>query len=147
MNRRHLTLFLPLVGVGAALALCGCMTPALFADRVQGSWAPEHAELGGQELPLAAFQGALLTLRGGQYDFVTDKGRYEVLLDGDHYAMDVVGTEGPNQGRTIAAIFKLEGDRLTVCYELGSGPRPLQFDSPKGTRHFLISYRRVGQPD
>ena len=148
MNRRPWSLSLPAFAFGLALTLAasGCMTPALFADRVQGVWAPEQAQLGGQPLPLAAFQGALLTLQGGAYDFVTDKGSYRIDIDGGQYAMDITGTEGPNQGRTILAIFKLEGDRLTICYELGTGPRPDAFESPKGSKHFLISYRRVGSP-
>ena len=145
MNRR-LTLHLPALALAAACGLTGCMTPALFADRLQGRWSPEQAELGGELLPLDTFQGAVLTLQGGQYDFVTDQGRYAVLLDGGHYALDVVGTAGPNQGRTIAAIFQIDGDHLTICYELGPGPRPTAFDAPKGTRHFLVRYRRVAAP-
>jgi uncharacterized protein (TIGR03067 family) len=135
-----------LAALGLALASSGCMTPALFADRFQGVWAPEQAQLGGQPMPLETFQGALLTLREGAYDFVTDQGRYTVPPAGEPFAMDITGTEGPNQGRTILAIAKLDGDRLTICYELGIGPRPDAFDSAKGSKHFLLSYRRVGGP-
>ena len=145
MDRRR-SLGLAAFGLALALALNGCMTPAYFADLLQGVWAPEQAQLGGQPLPLASFQGALLTLQGGAYDFVTDKGRYSVLTAGGQFAMDITGTEGPNQGRTLLAIARLDGDRLTICYELGAGPRPEAFDSAKGSKHFLISYRRVSGP-
>ena len=35
--------------------------------------------------------------------------------------MDIKGTDGPNKGKTIKTIYKLDGDTLVVCYELGDG--------------------------
>jgi len=38
--------------------------------------------------------------------------------------------------------YECAGDRLTVCYQLGEGPRPAAFESPSGTQILLVRYRR-----
>jgi uncharacterized protein (TIGR03067 family) len=49
---------------------------------------------------------------------------------------------------TIEAIYKVEGDMLTVCYSHDpSADRPSRFESPKGTRLILITFKRVKQKD
>jgi len=57
--------------------------------------------------------------------------------------MDIRGREGPNAGRTIQAIYELAGEQLTVCYQLGSGERPSEFKSAKGSQVLLVRYLRV----
>ena len=110
---------------------------------LDGEWAPARAELGGQDFPIANFQGATLRLTANTYEFAGDKGTYAVLAAGRPAAMDIRGQEGPNAGRTIQAIYELSGDQLTVCYQLGTGERPGEFKTPKGSQVLLVHYRRV----
>lgn len=42
-------------------------------------------------------------------------------------AMDITGTESPNKGEKIPAIFALGGDRLKVCYDLSGKSRLKEF--------------------
>ena len=108
-----------------------------------GHWVPESAKLGGNDFPVAGFDGATLHLTSDTYEFGGDKGTIEVLTKHKPEQMDIHGKEGPNAGKTIPAIFELNGDHLTVCYQLGPGDRPAAFDSPKGTQILLIHYKRM----
>jgi uncharacterized protein (TIGR03067 family) len=137
MNRRQTVAGL------LAMALSACALPPPAPTQLIGVWAPESAQLGGRALPVESFDGAMLKLDGQGYEFAGDRGRYALLRDGKEAAMDILGTEGPNQGRKLLAIYWLEADHLIICYELGAGTRPLNFESPPGSHRFLVSYRRV----
>ncbi len=56
--------------------------------------------------------------------------------------MAITGTKGPNQGKTIPAIYELNGDTLKVCYDLSGEGHPTEFQSKAGTKLFLVTYRR-----
>ena len=58
--------------------------------------------------------------------------------------MDVIGTDGPNKGKTFLAIYELEGDMLRICYDLAGKTRPTAFATEQGTKLFLVRYRRKG---
>ena len=53
-------------------------------------------------------------------------------LKGEPKAMDITGTEGPNVGRTILAIYERNGDVLRVCYDLAGKTRPTEFETEDG---------------
>ena len=56
--------------------------------------------------------------------------------------MDITGTEGPNKGKTILAIYQRDGDTLRVCYDLSGKNRPKEFKTKEGTQLFLVTYKR-----
>ncbi len=124
-----------------SLSLAACTSPQVRQATVEGDWALTSATLGGKELPLASF-GGLLRLHGGNYVFQNDSGSY-VLLEGKPRAMDVLGAQGPNAGKTIPAIYRLDGDAITICYDLSGKARPVEFKSAAGTLQFLAVYARV----
>jgi uncharacterized protein (TIGR03067 family) len=113
---------------------------------VVGVWRPVTAELGGAKLPDAAIASWRLTLTKTTYALTgaesADKGT--VTSDAKHVpkTMDITGTEGPNAGKTFLAIYELDGDRLTVCYDLSEKTRPTRFETKPGTKLFLVTYRR-----
>ncbi len=131
-----------LSGLVLALTLAGC-SGAPPAPTLSGRWAPMSAELGGEPYPITNFGGTALELTMDGYDFANDRGTYVVLTRRPPAQMDSRGQQGPNAGRTIPAIFDLTRDDLTICYQLGAGPRPADFTSPKGTQIQLIHYKRV----
>lgn len=132
---RHL-----LPGLLASLALAACATAR---PHLAGQWAPQSAELGGRVFPVATFAGATLRLTGDTYDFAGDKGTYALVSRRPPAQMDIRGHEGPNAGRTILAIYRLAGDTLVVCYQLGQGERPSDFATATGTQILLVRYTRV----
>lgn len=123
------------------LALTACASAPPAPPPLAGKWAPIRAEMGGRPFDLANFGGATLRLTDDTYEFSGDKGTYSVLAT-TPASMDIHGSEGPNAGRTIAAIYSLAGDELTVCYQLGDGERPLEFASQGGPMLMLVTYQR-----
>lgn len=126
-----------------ALSLFACTGDEPAAASLVGTWAPQSAQLGGQDFPVVNFQGANLQLTADTYEFAGDKGSYFLVNTSTPARLDIAGKEGPNAGRTIQAIYELSGDQLTVCYQLGVGERPTAFASPADSMVFLVRYQRV----
>jgi uncharacterized protein (TIGR03067 family) len=134
----------PYVLLVACLATAlGCSAPAQRSPSIEGTWVVTKAELGGKEMPLAAFANSPLRLAGGRYEFQNDSGEYSVIPGPPPTAMDVRGQQGPNAGRTIPAIFRAQGDTLTICYDLSCKARPKDFRTEAGTQLFLVRYART----
>jgi uncharacterized protein (TIGR03067 family) len=139
MNRRTL-LHLFLVACAALMTACGTMQSS---KELAGTWALANAQLGGKEFPIASLNGAMLHLTAKAYEFAGDSGGYVTVPDAKPAQLEIYGVRGPNAGRTIRAIYRLNGDEMDVCYQLGDGPRPLEFVSPSGSQIFLVHYKRV----
>lgn len=71
-----------------------------------------------------------------------DRGTYTIDSASVPAAMTITGVDGPNAGKTIPAIFEIDGDTLTVCYNLVGAARPGAFESPAGSMLFLVRYGR-----
>lgn len=60
--------------------------------------------------------------------------------------MTIKSTEGPNKGKTFPAIYEMgrngDTDTLRICYDLSGKAFPAGFNSPKGSMHYLVGYRR-----
>jgi uncharacterized protein (TIGR03067 family) len=56
--------------------------------------------------------------------------------------MDIVGTKGPNKGKTILAVYEIKDDTLRVCYDLSGKARPKEFKTKADTQLFLVEYKR-----
>jgi uncharacterized protein (TIGR03067 family) len=137
MNRRRI------LGIAlSALVLGGCANSARVRNPIEGTWFVTGATMAGQDVPLAEFDGWVLNLDGGRYQFHDDRGEY-ALLSGTHPAqIDIHGQDGPNAGRTYLAIFALDGNTLTIVYDLSGKARPTRFESRVGTQEFLVRYKR-----
>lgn len=137
MNRRIL------FGICFTLALAGCGRGAPDGHALAGRWTPESATLGGRDLPVANFQGATLRMTAEDFDFGGHKSRYKVISLTPPARMDITALDGPLAGHVAHAIFRLAGDRLTLCYRLDGGNPPSDFVSPPGSQIVLIRYRRM----
>jgi uncharacterized protein (TIGR03067 family) len=110
---------------------------------MEGTWLPVEGELGGQKFPDEVLKTIKLTLSEGKYTVnVIDKGTVKLDPSKKPKTMDIVGTEGPNKGKTIPAIYELTGDTLRVCYDLSGKNRPKEFKTEKDSKQFLVSYKR-----
>jgi uncharacterized protein (TIGR03067 family) len=54
---------------------------------------------------------------------------------------DITGVGTANQGWEFRGIYKIEGDVLTLTYNMGTGPRPTSFE-PGGRGQSLETHRR-----
>ena len=116
------------------------------AKAIQGSWAPAKAELGGQPMTDAVLKTISLKLDNGKYEVsvagAADKGTYSLDPTTKPKGMTVIGTEGPNNGKTFPAIYELNGDTLRICYDLSGAKRPTAFSSVAGSQLYLVTYER-----
>ena len=109
---------------------------------LDGIWLPHSANFAGDEIPL---HGTRLTISGNRYTVETPHGTDHGTLAHDSNArphtLDIIGTAGPNAGRTIPAICRLEQDQLVICYDVGGGPRPGEFSTGKNSTRLMVIYR------
>ena len=109
------------------------------------------AELKGKPFPDEVLQSMKLVVTDGTYTVTvgeqTDEGTVTLDTAKKPRAMDIVGTKGPNKGKTFLAIYELGkddagGDTLKICYDLSGQGRPTEFKSTVGTKLFLVTYKR-----
>jgi uncharacterized protein (TIGR03067 family) len=123
------------------------------AKRQNGIWKPAGAILSGEKLKREELNKITLTIKDGAYEVVVDgeshadKGTVSLDTSMTPKRMSIQGLEGPNKGKTILAIYKMgrtEGgdDTFRVCYDLSGKAFPTDFNSPKGSMHYLVGYRR-----
>ena len=110
---------------------------------LEGIWQPLYAEIGGEEAPKMMLEKMEVELAGGQYTVrfggeIYDYGNYTLDADGH---LTLLGTDGPNAGRTIPGLFKLAGDTLSICYGL-AGLRPANFSTGTDPQLYLVNYQR-----
>ena len=158
-RRKHLTThttlprmknIINLVYVCATLVL-GASLNVLAADSlddaraVQGNWKPIKAELAGQPMAGEILQTISLKLDQGKYEVFVgeapDRGTYTIDSTTSPKSMTVIGTEGPNRGRTFPAIYEIKAGTLRICYDLSGAKRPAEFKSLPGTKLYLVTYQ------
>ena len=138
-----------LLAVAIALVVGSFARADATADdwkKLAGTWKVEAAVLNGDDAT-AAFKEAVLTI---------EEGKYNVAFAGMTYAgtlalepakkprqMTITGTDGPSKGKTIPAIYEIDGDALKVCYTLGGGKdAPTEFKSTAENKTLLVTYKR-----
>jgi uncharacterized protein (TIGR03067 family) len=135
--------------VGFTLLLT--FTLAAFGDakdseNVQGSWLPSAAELGGKIFPDEVRKSIKLVIKDDKYTAtvgkVVDQGNIKLDPAAKPKKMDIAGTDGPNKGKTIPAIYELDGDTLRICYDLSGKSHPTEFKTKEGTQLYLVTYKR-----
>lgn len=115
------------------------------AKTIQGVWYPVQWTLAGSSTPPPTIGTMKLTLKGDLYEFIegptVDSGKTILKSKESPKAMDIVGLKGPNKGKTIPAIYRIEANRLIICYGL-DGKRPAKFESPAKKLVLLVEYGR-----
>jgi uncharacterized protein (TIGR03067 family) len=135
-----------------AFIASGCLT-SLAADdsadvkAIQGSWIPVKAELGAQPLLGDVLKKITLTLTNHDYVVTitgeqSDSGTWTIDTSAKPKAMTIVGTKGPNTGKTFPCIYELKGDNFRICYDLSGAKRPTEFKTATGTKLYLVTYNR-----
>jgi uncharacterized protein (TIGR03067 family) len=106
-------------------------------DTIEGAWLPSSAELGGQKLPDEVRKTMKLVVKDDKYTVTVgtavDQGTVKLNASAKPKAMDITGTDGPNKGKTIPAIYERNGDTLRICYDLSGKSHPTEFNTKQGT--------------
>jgi uncharacterized protein (TIGR03067 family) len=116
------------------------------AKAIQGDWKPVKAELGGQPMAEEVLKTISLKIGEGTYEVHVgnspDKGTVTVDSSTKPKSLTIVGTEGPNKGKTFPCIYELKGETLRICYDLSGVKRPAEFKTAAGTKLYLVTYTR-----
>ena len=140
MTHRHLMVF-ALVVLFSSVA----WSDDAKDDTIEGIWLPSAAELSGQKFPEEVRKTIRLEVKGDQYTVTVgtqpDRGTCKLNPSAKPKALDVTGTEGPNKGKTILAIYERKDDTLRICYDLSGKSRPTEFKTAAETRLFLVEYK------
>lgn len=116
------------------------------AHPLHGTWQMIRAELAGEPAHPLLVENTTLEITHVHYYVrydreIADRG-HVAHSDGEpHPQLTLHGTEGPNAGRIIPAIYQCKGDLLRICYGLDGSP-PAAFASPAGSSLYLVTYRR-----
>ena len=115
---------------------------------LNGTWIPVKQEMGGKELPAAAFAKQKLIISDSMYTFTAesvDKG--VIRYSGDK--MDIYGKEGVNTGKHFTAIYRYEnlpagqaGGLLTICYNLKGDSYPELFETKSKPLLFISLFKK-----
>ena len=114
------------------------------AHLLDGTWVPMQQEMGGQQLPASVYATQTLLMAGNNYTLTAesvDKG--EVTYDDGK--MDIFGKEGVNAGKHYMAIYKLENEQLTICYNLKCDGYPSAFSTDNAPLLFLSVFKKSVQ--
>jgi uncharacterized protein (TIGR03067 family) len=135
------------------LTLFACVLTAgsLVADDTDpkplaGKWAIHAALLGGRD-HLEDYQGMTLTVEGDKYvvgfGTVKDEGTLTVGTTNEHKTIDLkTKPDGLFKGRTMPGIYKVDGEKLTICVNTEKPDRPSKYEAPEKTPLMLLTFVR-----
>lgn len=128
------------LALSAFVILSSCSTGK--GNHLNGTWIPVEQEIGGTSLPMASFASQKLEIKNNEYTMTAesvDKGTSTVSGN----KMDINGVEGPNAGKTFKAIYKMENDRLIICYNLAGDRYPERFSTAGEPMFFMATFKRA----
>ena len=132
-----------------AASIAGKPDDAVAAEykALVGNYKVAKVELGGKDITEHLKEMKFEIRDGGKYTAqvgeLKDDATFTVDPAKKPKEMDVKPNGGPNKGQTVKAIYKLDGDTLTMCYDHDkSENRQTKFESKEGTRVLLITYKR-----
>lgn len=109
-------------------------------DKVQGAWFVSSGEKAGRKAPEERLEAVMLTFTGGSFAWRT--GDEETLgtfsLDPARSPREISMSAG---GKSLAGIYRLEGDKLTICVGVGED-RPADFATRDGEKAVLLVLER-----
>ncbi len=148
MSFRFVALLAVSVMIAHAFPGCG---PGVKTGELEGTWLPASAELAGKVLPDKTRSTIRLVVEGNKYlvsvGKTVDQGALIINSRATPKELDIIGTDGPNKGKTIHAIFENDGELLRICYDLSGESRPREFRTTEGTQLFLVTYRKATPGD
>ena len=114
--------------------------------KLEGNWAMVSGEDKGTKLPEDTVKNAKLTIKGDKHTVKVGEdtfvGTHKLDPSAKPKAIDATDTEGRFKGKTTLGIYKLEGDKFTVCFAPPDKERPKEFSTKSGTGQFIHVWKR-----
>jgi uncharacterized protein (TIGR03067 family) len=138
-----------LLGLFTGLVVSAPAPPAESDQKkFQGEWTVTSHITNGEKRPNRMVetehlfvQGAKMTTREGNE--IKDEATFTLDPRAKPRAIDLKLTGGGDKGKTVAGIYKLQGDTLTICVAEPGRKRPEDFTSDKGSGHILLVFKRA----
>jgi uncharacterized protein (TIGR03067 family) len=116
-------------------------------ERHQGTWRATSSIYEGQEAPAEIVRSITRTVEKDHVVWKRDGKSFagtRIELDParDPRTIDVIPDGGKDRGEHVLGIYKLEGDRLTICMAAPGKPRPNEFKADKGSGWTLRTFTR-----
>ena len=119
-------------------------------EALQGLWQAVALEANGQRAPDGAVKAFQVRFKGDRVVFHpgSESRTHTFAIDpaSTPTAMDLTAGDGPKKGQRVpCAIYRLDGDKLTVCLdkEGEAGKRPTEFKTAPGDGFALLTLERV----
>lgn len=142
----------------ALFACCAFLSSTTFGQKPEDAKASEYKALigkyriekvllGGQDITEHLKEMKFDIREGGNYTAQVGELKDDATFTADPAKkpkeMDVKPNGGPQKGKLVKVIYKLEGDILTMCYDHDKPEnRQTKFESKEGTTVLLITYKR-----
>lgn len=142
----------------AGIVLVGLWSSTAIADeptkpktdelaKHQGTWAVLAFEREGKETPIEIARSIVRIVDGDRVVWKRSGKSFaatRVELNAAHSpaTIDVLPEGGPSRDKRILGIYKLEGNRLTICMADPDHPRPTAFKAEAGSKWTLMRFER-----
>ena len=113
-------------------------------ERLQGTWVGVTGERDAKQLPAKEIEDLAFVIRGDRINVLGKTLTFRLDPSRSPKGMYLTPRDGPKQGETAPAIYRLEGDRLTICLDDAGGKnRPAEFATRPGSGLLLFVLRRA----
>jgi uncharacterized protein (TIGR03067 family) len=139
-------------GVGSAFAADDAKDEAVRKDlkSLTGTWKVAARESNGEKTPADALKGMFVKVANDGTATVTKEGKEIrkvkwINLDPTQKTktVDVEVVEGDDKGKTLLAIYRIDGDQFILCIASAGKERPTTFSTETESGHSLITYSRM----
>lgn len=141
---------LVVVAVAAGWAGAADEKPALDAGKLAGNWAVTGGAKAGEKVDATKYKNPAVFAKD-TIGFKTEEGEFEFKFTVDAKAspaavdLEIVKPDG-FKGAKAKGILKLDGDKLTLCYNPEpDGKRPEKFESTKDNKFFLFEMKKAAK--
>jgi uncharacterized protein (TIGR03067 family) len=119
--------------------------------RHQGTWIATSSTFDGQKAPddiarsihrIVVEDHVVWERRGKRFAGT----KIELNPTHDPKNIDVIPDGGRNRGERVLGIYRLDGERLTICMAVAGRPRPTGFKAEKGSGWTLQTFERKPAP-
>lgn len=118
-------------------------------EKLHGKWVAKSAERGGKAVDLDQDEHIpqSITFKGDKVTVVTRKGEHGGSVKLGHQeklgTLDLTPDDPEKKDHTVKALYRLEGDTLTVCVNEGKiSERPREIGAKEGSHCAVVTFTR-----
>jgi uncharacterized protein (TIGR03067 family) len=117
-------------------------------DLLQGKWKVLSVEANGKKAPTKetakwnlVVSGDRMTSRDGES--LMEESTFHLDAAAKPRSIDIKIVSGPDKGKTVRGIYRVEGAKLTICVGEPTKDRPREFGAPEGSDFTLFILEKM----